>query len=92
MEDEQKKGQYEEIEEDDEYVEEREVNKEVESHVEALNEVEIKDMHKKLEEETLAETRDDTQLTPLIAPKLAQQAKLIDVVVKDTVEKALKYT
>ena len=39
--------------------------------VEALDEVEIKDMHKKLEEETLEEMRDDTQLTLLSAPTLA---------------------
>ena len=49
-------------------------------------------MYKKLEEENLDEMRDDTQLTPLRAPTLAEQAKLVDVIVEDTVEKTLKYT
>ena len=63
--------------EDDERVEEREVNKGVESPVKALNEAEIED---------------DTQATPLGTPTLAKQTKLVDVVIKDTIEKALKYT
>ena len=49
-------------------------------------------MYKKLEEETLAEMRDDTQSIPLGTPTLAKQAKLVDVVVKDTIGKAWKYT
>ena len=35
--------------------------------------------------------RDDTQLIPLGAPTLADQVKLLDDVIKGTVEKALKY-
>ena len=80
------------MEKDEECVEEREVNKGVESQVEALNEVEIKDMYKKLEEETLVEISYDTQSTPLGSPTLDEQAKLVDVVVEDIVEIALKYT
>ena len=82
MGEEQKKGQEEamkkdEVKEDEERVEEREVNKGVESPIKALNEAEIED---------------DTQETPLGTPTLAKQTKLVDVVIKDTVEKALKYT
>ena len=36
--------------------------------------------------------REDTQVTPLGAPTLAELAKLVDVVVEDTIEKALTYT
>ena len=65
MGEEQKKGQEEAMDENEEHVEEKEVNKGADL-VEALNEVEIK----KLEEETLDEIRDDTQATPLGKPTL----------------------
>ena len=77
MGDEQKNGQEEAMEEDEERVLGEEVNKGVESSVETLNKMEI---------------RDDTQATPLDAPTLAEQTKLANTVLEDTVEKTLKYT
>ena len=38
------------------------------------------------------EMRDDTHATPLSAPTIAELTKAVDVVIKDTMEKALKYT
>ena len=40
----------------------------------------------------LVKMRNDTQATPLGVPTLVEQAKFVDAVVEDTVEKALKYT
>ena len=57
------------MEEDEERVEERQVNEGAESQVEALNKVEM---------------RDGTQTNPLGGPTLAEQTKLVDVVIKDT--------
>ena len=55
-----------------------------------MNKVEIKEMYKKFEEESL-EMRDDTQQFPFGAPTIVEQAKLVDAVIQDNIEKALKY-
>ena len=61
--------------EDKERVEEGEFNKRGESPIKALNKEEMKE---------------DTHATPFGTPTLAELAKLVDVVVEDTIEKALK--
>ena len=65
---------------------------EVESQLEAMTKVEIKDMHKKIEEERLEEMWDDTQQIPFGTPTIAERAKFVAAVVEDTIQKALKYT